>query len=287
MSIAISSFVMPPRSYSSLTTQRSPLPHISASLPSLLSTRIRASSPVVDGSTASTPSPPTPNWRSHSAITVSGSWTARPPPRRPSADRRRGSRCRARDTWRSASAEPSTGAARADRFDADQPHASRGPSAGSACSATRWPASMARARASGWARRVALMPAGRAGAGVAAGAAGRRWARARRAPRPVQRALRPAPQGLRRRPRRRWRRRAVTPGAVAPSVAPGSPVPGGRHDRRSRRALGARGRRQALERLGLRGLLLGGELLLRLAELLERVGRVVAGDEREDHRRRS
>src|SRR5262245_30514310 len=49
-----------------------PLPHISASLPSELRTRIRASA-VLLGRMASTPSPPTPNRRSHSARTTAGS----------------------------------------------------------------------------------------------------------------------------------------------------------------------------------------------------------------------
>src|SRR5436190_2429513 len=49
-----------------------PLPHISASLPSEFSTRMRAS-PLLLGRIASTPSPPTPKRRSHSARTMAGS----------------------------------------------------------------------------------------------------------------------------------------------------------------------------------------------------------------------
>ena len=62
-----------PRATTRWATHRMPLPHISASLPSALNIRIRATARG-DGSTRIRPSPPTPRWRSAiSAASLLGS----------------------------------------------------------------------------------------------------------------------------------------------------------------------------------------------------------------------
>ena len=58
VSTVMSSFFTMPRSYTYLAKQRMPLPHISASLPSAFTIRMRISA-VSEGSTTSMPSPPT------------------------------------------------------------------------------------------------------------------------------------------------------------------------------------------------------------------------------------
>ena len=76
-----------PRSSSQRTKQRRPLPHISASLPSGLYIRIRSAAPGAAGVRAtSSPSAPTPKWRSQTRA-ASGAAQARPRPS-PARDRR-------------------------------------------------------------------------------------------------------------------------------------------------------------------------------------------------------
>ena len=63
VSIRSGFFSQMPRSCTYFATQRTALPHISASLPSALNIRIRASARS-DGQMSTSPSPPTPKWRS-------------------------------------------------------------------------------------------------------------------------------------------------------------------------------------------------------------------------------